>query len=326
MPKDSGLICTEMMPNASNIVVSMNHIFDLKLLDNQMAIFDSNFASNYFEKMCKKLGWVPQVNLANLNDQKLINIPIRNDVGIFKIHLHDKAHGYVSTQDAAKLDVNLEVPKTTIQSVVAAILGAGLKKIADCPENLQTASLYKDLNVLNIDQRLDVVKQMATAKNSFSAIEKNYMQSLIMSFSFVDDSHYLDRIVGNYGYALKSAGLDDFIVASLQLYDVAHQSRLINKLLVPLIQHKLMTFGQAVPSLEKGINDSDKEVRSATVSSIEELIKNKLMTFEQAVPFLEKGIIDRDDEVRSRTVSCIKQLTKDKLITFSLLELYLKKK
>ncbi|MCX5924631.1 MAG: HEAT repeat domain-containing protein, partial [Candidatus Dependentiae bacterium] len=314
VPKNLGLVCAEMMPNASNVLVTMNHIFGLELFD-QKAIFDPKFASTYFGEMSKKLGWDPQVRLDSLDGKASINIPMSTKAGVFTIHLHDKAHGYVSTEDKAKLNIDLEVPETTSQSTVAAIVGAGLKEVADLPEELQAACLYKDVAVLNIDQRMKALGQMLQSKNSFAEIEKSYVRSLITSICFVEDSAYLEAVVETFGRKIERAGLGDFILGSLRVHDVAYKSNIRTSLVEPLIEAKIITVEAGLTLIEKGMSNADYRVRYNVIKAIMSLTNNKLITAEQALPLVEKGMSDADDSVRSKAVAILKSLINYKLIT-----------
>ncbi|HSW75851.1 MAG TPA: hypothetical protein VLG50_02310, partial [Candidatus Saccharimonadales bacterium] len=215
VPKDSELVCCEMMPNNLNIVTGLDYIFNLHLYSNINELFEPDFVSKNFSKICEKLGWQPQIGIAELDKLGSIDIPIDTAAGKFFIHVFYKGHGYVTVEDIAKLHIALEVPETTHESTVAAIVAVGFKKITDLPAELQTDFLYKDVPVLNNDQRLNVLGQMIQDKNNVSEISQNYIRSLIVSFSFVEDTAYLERMVEDFGSILKQRGLSDFVVTVL---------------------------------------------------------------------------------------------------------------
>jgi hypothetical protein len=315
VPKNSGLVCAEMMPNASNVLVTMNHIFDLKLFDNQTDIFDPKFASTYFKQMCEKLGWEPQVSLEALDGKQSIEIPIKTKAGIFTIHLHDKAHGYVSIKDAAKLNINLEVPEATSQATVAAIVGTRLKKMDQLSQELRAACLYKDVSVLNIDRRYDAFSTILGSQTILTDAEESYVRSLIRSFCFVEDQTYLERLVIIFGSNLKEAGLGDFIVGALQLHDAKYKGKVLLMSLVKLIEHKLITVEQGLSLIEKEMSDPSDGVRSKAMLVIKSLIDNNLITVEKGLPLVKKGMSDSSDHVRSTVMAVIKSLIDNKLIT-----------
>jgi len=295
----------------------MNHIFDLKLFDDQKDIFDPKFASTYFEKMSKKLGWEPQVSLEALDGEGSIEIPIRTQAGVFKIDLHDKAHGSVSTEDKAKLNINLEVPSTTSQSRVAAIVGAGLIEVGELPQELRAICLYKDVSVLNIDQRHKGIEQIFRSTTTLTDVEKSYVRSLIRSFSFIEDQTYLERIVRNFVSDLKKAGLGDFIVGALLLHDAEYKSDILLKVLPELIVHKLITVDQALLLIEKGMSDSSESIRFfvKTMKSFKFLVVENLITVDQVLPLIEREMSSLDYNVRFFGMEEIKSLADKDLIT-----------
>lgn len=57
VPAESELLCYEVMPTLSNVVVIMNDLFSLNLYQNLLDVFDPERCTQYFFKMCKRFDW-----------------------------------------------------------------------------------------------------------------------------------------------------------------------------------------------------------------------------------------------------------------------------
>lgn len=287
VPKSFDLVCAEMMPNASNIIVAMNNIFNLNLFSDNTIIFDSKFASTYFEKMCEKLNWQPQISLEALDAKNSSYIPIKTQAGVFYIHLYDKAHGYISIESKAKLNIDLIITSNTDQAIVAAIIGMGIYQL---PEKLQVPSLYKYVSVLNTDKRYEFIEKIFRNNIILPATEKKYIQSLITSFAFVGDQSYLRGMVRNFGAEIKIAGLGDIFVNTLHLHDVSYQNSFLFLECSPrLIKNKLTRVEQIFPNLGKWMTDSFLDEFQTRIT-ITDLLSDKLITIEQLLPYIKKWI------------------------------------
>jgi hypothetical protein len=318
VPKSSDLFCCEMRANVLNIVIGLNHVFDLGLYSNLEQIFEPDFVSKNFGKICEKLDWKPQVNATELNNLKSMKILVETKSGEFFIHLDHNRHAYVSTKNPVKLDVQLEVSSLTKEATVAAIVGSGLKNIEQLLPKLQIAPLYKNVSVLEADKRFNVLGQMIIGKNSFNEVEKKYIQSLILSFYFVENSVYLENIVSFLGSKLNEAGLGDFILGALWLHDAEYKQNSTFKLLSSMMVSKIVSVEQGLSLVAKGVNDSYESVRLNAMSAINDFIDKKLITVDQVsqlLPLLEKGVNDLYVHVRINAMSAIESLINKDLIT-----------
>jgi len=331
VPKESGLVCCEMRSNPLNLVTGLNYVFDLNLYSNFEQIFEPDFVSKNFVKICEKFDWKSTGDLSVLDRLKnsigaITSIPIKTHAGEIFINFTYNQHATVSTKEVKKMNINLEVPETISQASVAAIIGVGLKEIEQLPQDLQEVFLYKDVPALNINQRYKITKQIINSKNILTNIEKNYVQSLIMSFSFVEDRSYLENIVQHCGSEIKKAGLGDFIIKALQLHDAEYKSNVFNRTLYYLIQYKLITEEQGFPLIEKGLSSldaSDKfNLLRIAIDTIGQLVNNNklLITSDQAshmLPLIVKGMGHINQSILFDASNAMSRLIKKKLITIS---------
>lgn len=195
VPQSLGLFCFEMMPTASNIIVVMNKLFDLKLYDSIEAVFAPTFVTTYFKSICSKFGWEllddaeDKIIKYEEGSLKTIEIPIQvSDQNSFDLTFVQKQHGHVSVKEF--FDLNL--PAVSSQLVTAATPTQGVclalgfdKKLLDS----MPVSLQYFVPVLVAVHRTDFINQSLGAQTDDFALRASYIAQLIMSLIYFPDSY-----------------------------------------------------------------------------------------------------------------------------------------
>ncbi len=194
IPQSYNLICFELMPTVSNIVVIMNHLFDLKLINTIDDIFQPDFAFQQFKNLCEKFSWkIDDTELQKIkNDQKTMTLDVKTkDQDLFQIHMLHQAHGYVSIQNDAQsarysLDAFYDWKK------LAVCLSMGTVRNEDYG-TIYEAGLYLYDPILNIDQRANIIKKhLDLMVELYMEYSDTYIAELIMSMANSEDNHYHD--------------------------------------------------------------------------------------------------------------------------------------
>ncbi|HSW75852.1 MAG TPA: hypothetical protein VLG50_02315 [Candidatus Saccharimonadales bacterium] len=296
VPKDSELVCCELRSNILNIVTGLNHVFDLGLYSNFEQIFEPDFASKNFKIICEKFHWDPQIDISTLDKSGDLVIPIKTSQGEFSINIA-KSHGFISVKETEKLPVQIEIPQTTHEPIVAAVVALGIKHIKDLPANLQKTYLYKDVAVLNLNERYSVIRKISS-KTDLTDIEKNYLKSLMLSFIFEPDAQYLKKIIQYNTYELKKIGLLDFGIELAHMHDLTYKSTIFLEVLPELIKVKEMTLEQGLSLIEKGLNNQNEAWISERIFRV--IIKDGLIGANDVdilLPFLENLMSSSDFNV-----------------------------
>lgn len=184
VPKQSGLVCCELMPTASNIIVLMNNLFHLRLYSNVEDVFNPDFVKAHFVPMCQKFNWT--VETKDFQEFMIQVVGVKS----FMIHLSSRSHGCISIDQAASTEthrvklLNLSLRK---QAVCVAL---GLERIK---ADFLLTLFYKQL--LNPDDRLEIIK---TSIRLHDKRIKQFLDNLIVSFSFQADDYYRDCLIDRY--------------------------------------------------------------------------------------------------------------------------------
>ena len=169
VPKDAGLSCYELMPTASNIVVALNNLFDLKLYESK-TILTADFAQKNFSKVCEKLGW--RLQTSGINNTQDSTIDVCKGASCFAINLRHKAHGYVSvTKDkvGSLVDKNLllttsyqEHPEEVSEMIPLADSSVSMQDLFNLSgkDAQKFAQLLKTVDVRNPDRSVEVINQV----------------------------------------------------------------------------------------------------------------------------------------------------------------------
>jgi len=194
IPKSAGLDCFELMPTAANIIVTLNDLLSLNLYASVDETLQSDFVKKYFESMCSKLGWKvePSILARMIEGTSRISIPVMLKSGErFDIHLHEKAHGYVSVDIKSELENRPSVASVNQSdaAVQAACLGSSLVNYGDIANK---HSLGQCVSAINLDSRLRLISEMMPVVGTL--VDTPYLAKLIMSMGVVDDTHYGDSI------------------------------------------------------------------------------------------------------------------------------------
>lgn len=184
VPRQTGLVCCELMPTASNVVVLMNNLFHLLLYSKIEDIFNPNFAKTHFTQMCQKFNW----NLKK-EDHREIVIQVIGGKS-FTIHLIPKSHGYITINQISSAET-LGVDSSNFS------LGKQAVCVALGLNNIQTdflsALFYKQL--LNPDDRLEAIK---TGVLLHDKRLMQFLDNLIISFSLQEDNYYRNDLIQIY--------------------------------------------------------------------------------------------------------------------------------
>ncbi|MBP9765536.1 hypothetical protein KBD08_04340 [Candidatus Babeliales bacterium] len=132
VPDNLGLVCFELMPTLSNIIVLMNFLFGLNLYQHQADVLNVDFEQTVFPKLCQKFDWrIETVHYGALSK----DITVHTDKGLFVIHLMHKAHGYVSANKGS-------------HDTVSVLRLSQLHGFSNEPSNIDTSQLLM-LNVVS---------------------------------------------------------------------------------------------------------------------------------------------------------------------------------
>ncbi len=96
----------ELMPSLKNIIILLNEFFNLNLYNNLEAVFfDETFNSDYFPKLCRKLGWrIYSENIDYNRDTSLdIKLGLKNSNNQFLIKL-TSGHGELNKLEEVKIE------------------------------------------------------------------------------------------------------------------------------------------------------------------------------------------------------------------------------
>ena len=192
VPRSTNLVCYEIWPTVSNIVVLLNDFFQLGLTASISDILQEGFAKKVFPELCEKLGWdIHEVTLSaiqNLESGKIKNIQldIVQNGSQFSINLIAKAHGYVSvcvknrSMQLPKINAELyqQYPVQTAATVGISCSTGELQKIDDKIHNgLQLVSYASVKSSENICSLIEWLLELNNQKSEF------YIKKLFISLS-----------------------------------------------------------------------------------------------------------------------------------------------
>ncbi len=142
IPKRLNLVCCEIRPNLRNVITALNYIFDLNLYSSINDIFEQDFISKNFEKICKKFQWKTNIELSSLDKNKNLIIPIIVKDSNFWINIYTDAHGYIFKEYEIKQKVRLTNYQTVDSFIKSMILSSSLMTLDEL--ELIPPSLFKN--------------------------------------------------------------------------------------------------------------------------------------------------------------------------------------
>ncbi len=329
IPKGSDLACFEIMPTASNMVVALNNLFDLKLYESK-DIFEQNFAQQNFSKICDKLGWMLQTS--NIDNTIGTTINVCKSTSCFAINLQHKAHGYVSiTKDnlTSFVDKNLlstklyqERPEEISELIPLTDSSISMKELFNLTgkDTQKFLQLLRNVDVRNPDRSVEVIKQVLEL-NLKNDVLDHYISQLIVQLPI--DQHYILNIAEAYNGSLVMRNtfkivLDRYLIQEGVTYGVLSITKALAKA-------KILTVQEILSLLEKGTGNKGF-VQMQALSVIKELVKVKILTVQEIISLLEKKIANRESMAHP-ILATIVDLARAKILTiqdkdqvFSLLE------
>ncbi|MBP6892576.1 hypothetical protein KBB68_03275 [Candidatus Babeliales bacterium] len=282
VPQNYNLTCFELMPTISNIVVIMNHLFDLKIIDNLQDTFQPDFALKQFKNLCEKFSWSIYTNLENIAQNKNFDLKIFTKENVpFTIYLKYKVHGYISVENKKQIT---EINNPAIQNLnrFNALLSCGFISYT----NHNKSYWYNPIS--NQDQRHKFLKTLKNPSDNVALL--SYYGNLIINMANSSDQYYY-----NLNYSNEIASLE---IITKSLFIMAYLCVIKYENIEPFIENfnlftkgKLLNIDQAKLSLEKSFQLFEKNFESYNLSfqiKILELIYQNYKIFDKE--FLNKCI------------------------------------
>ncbi len=322
VPQGMNLSCYEVLPTASNMVVALNNLFDLKLYEST-TMFKQSFAQQNFSKICAKLGW--DLKTLNIDNTKSATINICKHDSCFAINLHRKNHGYVSvTKDkvGSLVDKSIsaatsyqEHPEELSELIPLLENSVSMQQLFDLSgKNSQNfLKLLKNVDVRNPDQCVIIIEQVLNLKLQDSELD-SYISRLIVQLP-TNDIHYIQSVIKS------SEEVSDTIKSSLKRFlDIWVIKNGVNNnntvdIVMALVRSKMVTLNELMPYLEKVMASRYSYVRAKAFLVIKALVKKKMITLNEVMPFIEKGMASINLEDLSSVFSVIQALLEEKMVT-----------
>ena len=203
VPKQRNLLCFEIMPTLSNVIVLLNDLFNLNLFENSQ-IFNQDFSEKTFPLVCKKLGWhfdkpVFQ-EIKNFEEGKQDKIEIEINL-MFSINLEEKRHGYVGVVSKTKEKKVYEIITSEnyknfpVQTAAMLSLFGNQKLLKEFgKDNINTFSkLFSYVKFQSVEERLYVIEMLLSLRYGNHIIDE-YLKKLILKSLVLQDEFVTNRI------------------------------------------------------------------------------------------------------------------------------------
>ncbi len=318
--KNSGLLCYELLPTASNMVVCLNNLFKLNLYDSP-AIFSQDFAQSNFKKVCNKLGW--DLKTPVTDNVKSIDIKICKYSTCFAVKLFNKAHGAVTVlnsvtstsinQDVITVDLYKKYPEKISEIISLLDDTVDIKVLFEKVDKNQAhfLQLLRNINVINSDRKLDVIKNVFDLNIKNNLID-DYLADLIMGLP-LNDQHYIRSILQNdinftdkVKNTLKSFGNLYFLKEGF--------SEEVVIIFCNLGLKRIVDSKDILAFLEKVMAIGHKYVQESVIYKLSNLVEKKVLDSEQVVAFLEKVMTAGNDIVQASVVDVLRNLVEKKVL------------
>lgn len=321
IPNNLNLYCCEMRSYISNVITSLNYVFNLNLYSNINEIFDPSFASEKFTSLCTRLNWATDFNISELdNPEDILNIPIHkgdtgdleDDTDNFTIHVLKGHHGYITINFQENVTVNISDLDKASQAIRAALLSNGIKAVEffdqlHIPLDIQ---LYKNINVLNIlDESTqaainNMIDNIKSSRNEDKELIGSYLKAFLIYLAwqvyYYGDDEYNFRIFFQE-LLLKcikesvDLNLDlAFLKRIVAVYTIVKSAdRFVLSNMDTLLKYAILNKQEVVSLL----SDSFNKYTSDKVEAIEKLLNQNLFIEEDKnllrsvlVPFIQYGM------------------------------------
>jgi hypothetical protein len=324
VPKTTGLLCCEIRSIASNIIVSMNDLFNLGLNCSVRDILRHNFVSKNFQIMCEKLKWsvsdseMKKINDINSGGDENILVTVQAASGqSFTINLRYKKHGSVLVQDSTN---SVDDSKMSLIVFADGMMQAACMSLDIIPEDLHDRlrdGVWLDEVVLNPDIRLIIIKQL-THKEQLTENEEQYLCKLIMSMGDLLNPHYQNNVFEclinlrlisiNIAQALIVMATVSHVQNNYPEFYVKCAQLLVNP---NNIKNSLDFF------IEKGMASSDYNIQRNSLNVLSGCIEKGLIdsaNAQQVLLMVEKGMVSSDSYIQRNSLDVLSDCIKKGLI------------
>ena len=256
VPQNYNLTCFELMPTISNIVVIMNHLFNLNLINTTLDIFQSDFAVQQFEKLCEKFSWSINTDLEMMKHDKIINLKLfTKDRAPFTIDLYHKRHASVSVEHKSSIKKTDSYFLKDINQL-ATLLSCGLASIDKPKTNNYYSKLYWYHPAITMNQCFECLQKFAPATLLSENLSlQSYIGSMIINMANAEDSYYHNIHFTEEMLNLKTISNSLLTMASL-IYLKYGESRKMIEYINIFINNKLFNKGDDIKVLIEGVLDT----------------------------------------------------------------------
>lgn len=303
VPQSSGLKCCELRTLASNIVVIMNNVFNLKLYDRVEEVLTSGFAAKHFQVLCERFGWsmspgtLERIAAFDAGELLQTKVALMVQDKVFVLNLM-KGHGsvFVDTKSDLK-NIPSEKDVLSAKSIVqSACVGAeiiGYDRLLSNSSNVVLRGLDRYVPIFNPDAAARFMQAFMESKVAIS--DDLYVGQLIKSMSFAEDEHFPNFVCDLF--IKKSPDLiSDTLIQALGV--MASSLYLLGHSAVPMFVYtKIMLAKQQTPMLQVAwIKKALQSTHSDIVALVDKLIENHVHAATELIEALvHHGLFDMQD-------------------------------
>lgn len=317
VPKKSQLLCFELLPMVSNILVSLHNLFNLNLYKPE-EIFDQNFSEKYFKSLCHKLNWSLGKTIKS-HEQTIIKI--YKEESSFQIEILPQMHSSVrmikdktiEIMDKQKFEYLLQQKYSSKMSLLVPLFNSSfsmnnLFQVAG--NNVQSfLHILRHIRFQSVEKKVNVIEQVLNMRLNSAEIDR-YLAGLIVTLP-AKNGDYLKFILENfnrdfYNYLkniLETTGSTrflGFVVESLDKngdFDISCSNLHSENYFSDIIKNSFKQyFYMIAANLKRSeIIDLLCSLMLFDILSFQEMIPFLKYDIESILPFLKKSVYSADD-------------------------------
>ena len=316
--QSTNLVCYEIWPTVSNIIVLLNDLLQLGLQTSVADVLQIGFAEKVFPELCKKLDWeIHQAALSliqNLEEGKVkgIRLDIVQRDSQFSINLITKAHGYVSV---IKEDMLTRFPHISPQAyqqypiqIAATVSLIGALRALQCvSSNQRTANWLQVVSYLPIQSSSLICDVIIDLLSRNQPTHMNEVKKLLMSLPADPTNTYAQSEILDFtmSYLTKINSMTDWIKAldvMVNMLEIKQNTKNVQSLFDRLFILKYLT-----KSSSERIELSMPQWKVLDEACNRHFDLN-LNTVPKIVSLIENGLTSDNVVIQEIAVSCLRSL------------------
>ena len=330
----SGLACCEFRTLASNVVVMMNHLFNLKLYTSDDEVLEPDLAAKHFESLCEKLGWkiskdegsvdesddedeIEKIRAFDAGEKISVDINIMAHDDDFTLNLM-QGHGEISIGAEHESGSIIQVADfdQAHNSVQANLLAMRAVNYENLPHSTINSNLLSCIPIVSTAAQFDFVRYCLDEGKIFGQTSESYIAKVIVSLGGKSDLWEQMELLNDLNSKSPKIFLDALLAMAVRAHNIYGDYK--RDILLSCVKLLLgtQTIDQIFALIDQGIKNDDEKLHESSMYALKFIIDKDMVDHKQIdlmLTWISKGLMSSDEDVNYVAVSCLNMLllTKD---------------